>query len=298
MTNDLLGGCRSPPLGERPHLSTGRGRHRCADLPPLRSSSGAALSHRCAGVSPLRSAERCRQSARGPTWSPLGSTGRRPCRPCACALRCAPQLRQQQRPAQRPGCHLGRVGAAARLAGCRCLAARRHIVRAPRPPAAALACVGPLALRCARVPLCRRAPPCRAGRARPALRRKETKRARPFVQAAARLHKSPVLYRCRPFWGRRAEASAPLVGRVRRGQLPTCSALRCGGEGIAGALPPPPPRSPLGRGGQHSRPPSGDSVCSAPAPSRARATPRVSICSTGAPVSAIPPAPLDFTAAR
>lgn len=77
MINDLLGGCRSPPLGERPrkhpprpddrpHLNTGRGRHRCADLPPLRSFTGAALFHRCAGVPPLRSAERCRQSARGP----------------------------------------------------------------------------------------------------------------------------------------------------------------------------------------------------------------------------------------
>lgn len=48
------------------------------------------------------------------------------------------------------------------------------------------------------------------------------------------LHKSPVLYRCRPFWGRRAEAAAPLVGRVRRGQLPT----RCGGgERMRGLCP-------------------------------------------------------------
>ena len=189
---------------------------------------------------------------------------------------------------------MGRVGAAASLAGCCCLAARRHIVRAPRPPAAALACVGPLALRCARVPLCRRAPPCRAGRARPALRRKETKRAGPFVQAAARLHKSPVLYRCRPFWGRRAEASAPLVGRVRRGQLPT----RCGGERDCGGAAPAAPALAAWQRGPAQQAPSGDSVCSAPAPSRARAAPRVSICSTGAPVSAIPPAPLDSTAAR
>ena len=168
-----------------------------------------------------------------PTWSPLGSTSRRPCRPCACALRCASQLRQQQRPAQRPGCHLGRVGAAVSLAGCCCLAACRHIVRAPRPPAAALTRVGPPALRCARVPLCRRAPPCRAGRARPALRRKETKRARPFVQAAARLHKSPVLYRCRPFWGCRAEVPAPQPCQCVAGSSRPAAA----GEGMRGLCP-------------------------------------------------------------
>ena len=165
-------------------------------------------------------------------------------------------------------------------------------------PGTCVACVmegvRPPALRCARVPLCRRAPPCRAGRARPALRRKETKRARPFVQAAARLHKSPVLYRCRPFWGRRAEAAAPLVGRVRRGQLPT----RCGGERDCGGPAPAAPALAAWQRGPAVLAPSGDSVCSAPAPSRARAAPRVSICSTGAPVSAIPPAPLDSTAAR
>lgn len=221
MTNDLLGGCRSPPLGERPRkqLPTRCKIRPCETI--LHDAGGMGLPWLKARASP------------SPGWSPLGSTSRRPCRPCACALRCAPQLRQQQRPAQRPGCHLGRVGAAVSLAGCCCLAACRHIVRAPRPPAAALTRVGPPALRCARVPLCRRAPPCRAGRARPALRRKETKRARPFVQAAARLHKSPVLYRCRPFWGCRAEVPAPQPCQCVAGSSRPAAA----GEGMRGLCP-------------------------------------------------------------
>ena len=228
-----------------------------------------------------------------PTWSPLGSTSRRPCRHCACALRCASQLRQQQRPAQRPGCHLGRVGAAVSLAGCCCLAACRHIVRAPRPPAAALTRVGPPALRCARVPLCRRAPPCRAGRARPALRRKETKRARLLCKPLRGYTKAPFCIVAALFGGV-ALRSLPLspASASRAAPDPLRREKGCGGSAPAA------PALAAWQRGQVEPVPSGDSVCSAPAPSRARAAPRVSICSTGAPVSAIPPAPLDFTAAR
>ena len=120
-----------------------------------------------------------------------------------------------------------------RAAAAQLLAVPSGALRALPPPL--------LARRPSRAPLrpCPPVPPCAALSGRVEHRPSHAKRqnGRHLLRKPrpdTGLRKSTVLYRCRPFWGRRAEASAPLVGRVRRGQLPT----RCGGgEGMRGLCP-------------------------------------------------------------
>lgn len=170
---------------------------------------------------PLCSAAPAAAAARAASRLPLGPNGcsRQP--GGLLLLGCSPSHRARSAPSRRRSC------------------ARRHS-RAPLRP-------------CPPVPLCAA---LSGGRARPPSDAKRQnglyllRKPRPNTG----LRKSTVLYRCRPFWGGGALKLLPLspASASRTASNP----LRRGRRD-AGALPPPPPRSPLGRGDRLSLSPPG-----------------------------------------